>query len=183
MGLFGPTERERWASPFGFSQTQTHLGLSALDARSRELHEKALPRRVSAPRFVPDRPALNYWMSPQDLMRYRFLPGQLILGKFGGKFLGYLDDRPMVTIAGARAGKTSTILEPNLYVYPVRCSCSIRKANWPLRPICVQRSGMTFMCSIPSGNPDRRVHALMRLQSLIPIVGRLSTMLSQSPTR
>jgi type IV secretory pathway TraG/TraD family ATPase VirD4 len=28
------------------------------------------------------------------------------------------DDRPQVTIAGARAGKTSTVLEPNLYLYP-----------------------------------------------------------------
>jgi hypothetical protein len=45
---------------------------------------------------------------------YAFVPGQVILGKFAGRFLGHLDDRPMVTIAGARAGKTSTVLEPNL---------------------------------------------------------------------
>ena len=32
--------------------------------------------------------------------------------------IGHLDDRPQITIAGARAGKTSTILEPNLYLYP-----------------------------------------------------------------
>ena len=118
MGLFKPTERERWASPIGLSQLQRHLGLSALDDRSQELYGKALPRRISAPRFVPDRPPLNYWMSPQDLTRYAFVPGQIILGKFGGSYLGLLDDRPMVTIAGARAGKTSTILEPNLYLYP-----------------------------------------------------------------
>jgi len=118
MSLFKTTEYQRWASPLGFSQTQQHLGLSALDSRSRELYEKALPRRISGPRFVQDRPPLNYWMSPHDLLRYSFLPGQLILGKFGGRFLGYLDDRPMVTIAGARAGKTSTILEPNLCLYP-----------------------------------------------------------------
>jgi type IV secretion system protein VirD4 len=100
------------------SQTQQHLGLSALDPRSRELYERALPRHILAPRFVPDRPPQNYWMSPQSLMQYSYLPGQIILGKFGGNFLGYLDDRPMVTIAGARAGKTSTILEPNIYLYP-----------------------------------------------------------------
>ena len=50
--------------------------------------------------------------------RYGFVPGQIILGKFAGQFLGHLDDRPLITIAGARAGKTSTILEPNLYLYP-----------------------------------------------------------------
>jgi type IV secretion system protein VirD4 len=118
MGLFEPSERKKWASPPGLSQPQRHLGLSALDDRSRDLYERVLPRRVSAARFTPNRPALNYWMSPTDLQRYSFLPGQLILGKFGNKYLGYLDDRPMVTIAGARAGKTSTILEPNLCLYP-----------------------------------------------------------------
>ena len=50
--------------------------------------------------------------------RMPFVPGQIILGKFAGRFLGYLDDRPQITIAGARAGKTSTVLEPNLYLYP-----------------------------------------------------------------
>lgn len=57
-------------------------------------------------------------MPPHELLRYAFAPGQIILGKFAGRFLGHLDDRPLITIAGARAGKTSTILEPNLYLYP-----------------------------------------------------------------
>jgi type IV secretion system protein VirD4 len=55
---------------------------------------------------------------PEQLANYGFVPGQIILGKFAGQFLGHLDDRPLVTIASARAGKTSTILEPNLYLYP-----------------------------------------------------------------
>ncbi len=118
MSWFKPSERERWASPHPLSQTQTYLGLPALDQRSRELYERALPRRVLVPRFVADRPALNYWMSPRDLSHYTYQPGQIILGKLGGRFLGHLDDRPTVTIAGARAGKTSTILEPNLCTYP-----------------------------------------------------------------
>jgi len=118
MSWFKKTEREKWASPLRLSLTQAHLGLPAFDAHSRELYEKALPRNVLLPRFTPDRPPVNYWMAPHELARYGFLPGQIILGKFAGKFLGYLDDRPMVTIAGARAGKTSTILEPNLYLYP-----------------------------------------------------------------
>jgi type IV secretion system protein VirD4 len=118
MALFERTEREKWASPIGLSQLQQHLGLPALDSGSRDLYERALPRGLLVPRFAPDRPPVNYWMSPQELLRYTYVPGQIILGKLGGTFLGHLDDRPMVTIAGARAGKTSTILEPNLYLYP-----------------------------------------------------------------
>jgi type IV secretion system protein VirD4 len=118
MSWFKPTERERWASRYGLSSTQNYIGLPALDDRSRELYERVLPRGVLAPRFVPDRPPVNYWMPPRDLLRFSYLPGQIILGKLGGQLLGHLDDRPMVTIAGARAGKTSTVLEPNLYLYP-----------------------------------------------------------------
>ena len=51
-------------------------------------------------------------------MKHRFQLGQIIVGKLANVYLGHLDDRPMVTIAGARAGKTSTVLEPNLYLYP-----------------------------------------------------------------
>jgi type IV secretion system protein VirD4 len=118
MSWLFPTEREKWASPAVLSRPQRHLGLPALDARSRELYDKALPRNVLLPRGVPNRPPVNYWMSPQELAQHVYVPGQIILGKFAGRFLGHIDDRPQVTIAGARAGKTSTILEPNLYLYP-----------------------------------------------------------------
>src|ERR1700678_1588425 len=118
MSWLFPTEREKWASPVPLSNPQTHLGLPAFDERSRDLYERALPRGVLLPRFFPDRPPVNYWMRPSELGRHGFVPGQIILGKFGDQFLGHLDDRPMVTIAGARAGKTTTVLEPNLYLYP-----------------------------------------------------------------
>ena len=118
MSWWNPTERERWASPAALSRPQTHLGLGALGTRDRELYERVLPRGVLLPRFMPDRPPLNHWMAPHELARYAYLPGQIILGKFAGRFLGHLDDRPQITIAGARAGKTSTVLEPNLYLYP-----------------------------------------------------------------
>jgi len=118
MGWLEKTEREKWASPAALSHTQQHLGLPGLDARSQALYGQALPRGVLLPRFVPDRPPVNYWMRPNDLLRYSYLPGQIVIGKFAGQFLGHLDDRPLVTIAGARAGKTSTVLEPNLYLYP-----------------------------------------------------------------
>jgi type IV secretion system protein VirD4 len=118
MGWLKPTEREKWASPLPLSRTQAFVGLPALDGSSRELYERALPRGVLLPRFVPDRPPVNYWMAPHRLMQHAFVPGQIILGKFAGRFLGHIDDRPQITIAGARAGKTTTVLEPNLYLYP-----------------------------------------------------------------
>ena len=118
MGWFKKTERARWASPLALSRTQAHIVLPAMDAHSRALYEQALPRGVLVPRFTPDRPAVNHWMTPQELAQHAYQPGQIILGKFAGQFLGYLDDRPQITIAGARAGKTSTVLEPNLYLYP-----------------------------------------------------------------
>jgi type IV secretion system protein VirD4 len=113
-----PTEKDKWASRSTFARTREQLGLPALDARSRALYETGLPRGVLLPRFTADRARVNYWMTPSDLMQYAYRPGQIIVGKFAGRFLGHLDDRPMVTTAGARAGKTSTVLEPNLYLYP-----------------------------------------------------------------
>ncbi len=118
MSRFWKTERERWAAPLAASKPRLQVGLPALDIRSRELYETQLPRGVRVPRFAPDRPPLNHWMPPYELLQHTYVPGQIILGKFAGEFLGHLDDRPMVTIASARAGKTSTVLEPNLYLYP-----------------------------------------------------------------
>jgi type IV secretion system protein VirD4 len=118
MNWWKPTERERWAAPRAVTRTQPFLGLPAMDSQARDLYETGLPRGVRAPRFVPDRPPLNFWMPPHELLRHAFVPGQIILGKLADTFLGHLDDRPMITIGGARAGKTSTVLEPNLYLYP-----------------------------------------------------------------
>jgi len=118
MVWFWKSEREKWAVSRATVRLQPQLGLTALDQGSRALYETALPRSVVLPRLEPDRERINAWMSPHDLAQHVFVPGQIIVGKFAGRFLGHLDDRPMVTIAGARAGKTSTVLEPNLYLYP-----------------------------------------------------------------
>ncbi|MCP3381253.1 type IV secretory system conjugative DNA transfer family protein [Bradyrhizobium sp. CCGUVB4N] len=111
------SERKKWRTRAEDIQFQSHVSLPNLDGATHELFGKALPRGVLLPRLEADRARVNYWMSPIELMRYRFEPGHIILGKFGHQYLGHLDDRPMVTIAGARAGKTSTVLEPNLYLY------------------------------------------------------------------
>jgi type IV secretion system protein VirD4 len=45
-------------------------------------------------------------------------PGHVLLGKWEGRLIGRRDDRHIVTIAGNRAGKSSTVLIPNLLRYP-----------------------------------------------------------------
>ncbi|GLR89757.1 type IV secretory system conjugative DNA transfer family protein [Bradyrhizobium iriomotense] len=116
MDLFR-SERQKWAIKIQRAQLRSYPAVPGFDARSRELFDVALPRGVLAARLDRDRERVNYWMSPTEMLKLRYQPGQIILGKFGGTFLGQLDDRPMVTIAGARAGKTKTVLEPNLYLY------------------------------------------------------------------
>jgi type IV secretion system protein VirD4 len=112
------TERQKWAESKAASHLRPQLGLTALDPASRELFEKALPRDVQSPRLEADRRRINSWMSPHELAGHTFVPGQIIIGKFAGRLLGHLDDRPQVTVAASRSGKTSTVLEPNLYCYP-----------------------------------------------------------------
>ncbi len=113
-----PTERERWASKKPVVSLRPSMGLAALDERSARLYGEALPRHASVARPADDRAAQNHWMPPVEAARLYYVPGQIVLGKLGSILIGHIDDRPMVTIAGARAGKTSTVLEPNLYLYP-----------------------------------------------------------------
>jgi type IV secretion system protein VirD4 len=112
------SERAKWATQIHLARLRNYPTLPGFDARSRDLYGVALPRGVLLPRLERNRERVNYWMSPAALMQHRFQLGQIIVGKLADIYLGHLDDRPMVTIAGARAGKTSTVLEPNLYLYP-----------------------------------------------------------------
>src|ERR1700728_1399865 len=111
------SERQKWKIPVQDAQLRATPTLPGFDTPSRELYETALPRGVLLPRLEADRERMNLWMSPMELMKFQYQPGQIILGKLAGTYLGHLDDRPIVTIAGARAGKTSTVLEPNIYLY------------------------------------------------------------------
>lgn len=111
------SERRHWGKRPGEVYVPRYAGLGMLGG-SRELFETSLPRGTPLARLTADRERLSYWMAPGALLRHRFRLGQLIIGKLGDTFLGHLDDRPLITIAGARAGKSSTVLEPNLYLYP-----------------------------------------------------------------
>lgn len=116
--MFRRSEREQWASPLPLVRPVQQLGLPALDDHARALYDTGLPRGVLLPRARPSRPPINHWVRPSELLAFRHRTGQIVLGKIAEVPLGCMDDRPMVTIAGARAGKTSTVLEPNLYLYP-----------------------------------------------------------------
>jgi type IV secretion system protein VirD4 len=111
------SEREKWATPTANTSDDLRPALPNFDPLSRALFEKALPRGVLIPRLDPERPRENYWMSPHQLLRHRYVDGQLIIGKLAGSFIGHMDDRPIVSMAGARSGKTTTVLNPNLYLY------------------------------------------------------------------
>lgn len=62
-----------------------------------------------------------YWQPPEktkepdSLWRYR--PGGILLGWLDDVPIGVNDDRHLLLVAGARAGKTSTLLIPNLTLY------------------------------------------------------------------
>ncbi len=118
MSWLFPTERERWAAKRHKARLQPAVGLSALDAKSAWLYGEGLPRNVPWPRQMGDRAPVNRWMGISEAQGMRHVPGQIVLGKVGYTVIGHMDDRPMVTIGGARSGKSSSILLPNLYMYP-----------------------------------------------------------------
>ena len=66
-----------------------------------------------------ENPPSEIWAHPWELgPSWTWRPGQVLLGEWDGRLLGQSDDRHMVTVAGSRAGKSSTILAPNLRRYP-----------------------------------------------------------------
>jgi type IV secretion system protein VirD4 len=90
--------------------------------RVMDLYQRVLPRGV---RFFNERENAEYlpsasWATPMETMAESWIwkPGSLLLGTFNGKMVASSDNRHLVTIAGNRAGKTSSVLLPNLYTYP-----------------------------------------------------------------
>lgn len=81
--------------------------------------EMTFPPRGSGLVGHHDLPPSQAWGHPWELgPNWDWKPGMLLLGQWQGRPLGIGDDRHAVTIAGARAGKSSTVLIPNLLRYP-----------------------------------------------------------------
>lgn len=59
------------------------------------------------------------WAHPWELgPNWDWQPGRVLLGHWQERLVGIEDDRHVVTVAGSRAGKSSTVLIPNLLRYP-----------------------------------------------------------------
>jgi type IV secretion system protein VirD4 len=59
------------------------------------------------------------WAHPWELgPNWDWRPGRVLLGHWQERLVGIDDDRHVVTVAGNRAGKSSTVLIPNLRRYP-----------------------------------------------------------------
>jgi type IV secretion system protein VirD4 len=79
----------------------------------------AFPPRGSGLEGRPEAPPSGTWGHPWQLgPAWDWSPGRVLLGKWDRRVLGRDDDRHVVTIAGSRAGKSSTVLIPNLLRYP-----------------------------------------------------------------
>lgn len=77
------------------------------------------PPRGSGVEGREESPPSQLWGHPTRLgSSWDWKPGMVLLGQWERRLLGRTDDRHMVTIAGSRAGKSSTVLIPNLLRYP-----------------------------------------------------------------
>jgi type IV secretion system protein VirD4 len=56
------------------------------------------------------------WMTREEIAKLTYQNGKasILLGKEEGALIGWEDDRHLITVAGSRAGKSSTCLKPNL---------------------------------------------------------------------
>src|SRR5215469_12418410 len=58
------------------------------------------------------------WLTPAEMSGEIWEPrGGLLLGRRGGRLIGWNDDRHVMTIAGSRAGKGVSLIIPNLLFY------------------------------------------------------------------
>lgn len=77
-----------------------------------------LPRGTDVIREQIDRKERARWARAHEIAAFGYQSGHVLLGKYGGRLIGYGGDKPMVMVAAARSGKTATVLVPALYTYP-----------------------------------------------------------------
>lgn len=70
------------------------------------------------------------WMNPSELREFHYKKGDILLGSHDGQWIGsnndpdkVTDDRHLITVAGSRAGKSSTVLKPNLKLWQSSVLC------------------------------------------------------------
>ncbi|MCK1281772.1 type IV secretory system conjugative DNA transfer family protein [Bradyrhizobium sp. 61] len=77
------------------------------------------PPRGSNIRGASESSPSQVWCDPADLDdSWTWSPGRVLLGRWGDRWLGRKDGRHVMTIAGTQAGKSSSVLIPNLRRYP-----------------------------------------------------------------
>lgn len=82
------------------------------------MHDGEFPPRGSGIAGRAESPPSQTWAHPDQLgPSWDWKVGMVLLGRWGKRLLGRLDDRHMVMIAGSRAGKSLTVLIPNLLRY------------------------------------------------------------------
>jgi type IV secretion system protein VirD4 len=87
--------------------------------RGGEMSAFEFPPRGSGIAGRAEGPPMGIWAHPSQLgQSWDWQPGKVLLGEHEGRVVGRDDDRHVVTIAGSRAGKTVTVLIPNLRSYP-----------------------------------------------------------------
>ncbi len=89
-----------------------------LDAESQRLLEEALPRGLPFGREQQNRSERAAWAGVEEIRALKYKPGDILLGKFNGEQIGYMDAKPMVSLGSARSGKSSTVIIPTLLTYP-----------------------------------------------------------------
>ncbi|MBZ0146068.1 MAG: type IV secretory system conjugative DNA transfer family protein, partial [Pseudorhodoplanes sp.] len=83
------------------------------------MQESPFPPRGSGRRGALESAPSQVWQEPSLLGDdWSWTSGGVLLGSWGERFLGRNDDRHVVTLAGNRAGKSSSALIPNLRRYP-----------------------------------------------------------------
>ncbi len=95
--------------------------LSATASHDRERAQSLmdrLPRGADVIRDQIDRKERARWARANEIATLRYQPGDVLLGKHNGFLIGDGSDKPSVMVAGARSGKTGTVLMPTLLTYP-----------------------------------------------------------------
>lgn len=66
------------------------------------------------------------WLAPRIVTEsdhWRYEPGKVLLGELDDTLLGVRDNRHLITIVGSRAGKGTSVIIPNLLLYPGSIMC------------------------------------------------------------